>query len=178
MHIERPAPNRRVVSAEALIHADLQTVWGVLSDYGRLAEYIPNLAMSEVRPRPGGGVRLEQCGVQKIFGFEFRAAVVMDMTEVGAKEKEARGIEFELVESRDFRVFQGVWGMERVDDGKTVLRYLVEIVPKGLVPVKAIEWRIGEDVPQNMEAVKRECEARTRSAKAAERRAALRASEQ
>lgn len=180
VRIERPLPNRRVVSCAVAVHAGIETVWAVLSDYGRLAEYIPNLAVSRVRPHPRGGIRLEQCGVQRILGFEFRAAVTMDMQEVGPADGRARAIDFTMVESRDFSVFEGTWRMEAVpgDELKTMLLYSVEIVPRGLVPVKAIEWRIGEDVPQNMNAVKRECELRRRQELAAQRRATLRAQEQ
>ena len=81
-----------------------------------------------------------------------------------------RAIEFSLVESRDFCEFYGVWKMDKVDDMRTALYYTVSISPRGLVPVRAIEWRIGEDVPENMEAVKRECEARRRAATAEARR--------
>lgn len=180
MVIERPLPNRRVVSSEILIKTQLDTVWKVLSDYSRLADYIPNLAISKLQPHPKGGIRLEQCGVQKILGFEFKAAVTMDMTEVGANSGQARAIDFVLVESRDFQVFEGSWIMEpdADDAGKTWLQYRVTIVPRGMVPVKAIEWRIGEDIPGNMDAVKRECEKRKRQEAVLLRRAAMRAESQ
>lgn len=178
--IERPLPNRRVVSSGIVIHAPLDVVWSVLSDYSRLADYIPNLALSRLRPHPHGGIRLEQCGVQKILGFKFKAAVTMDMKEVGPTSDTSRAIDFNLVESRDFQVFEGTWLMEAAPDGseKTSLQYRVTIVPRGLVPVKAIEWRIGEDIPGNMNAVKRECETRRRQQAASRRRAAIRAQQQ
>lgn len=178
--IERPLPNRRVVSSDILINAPLDTVWKVLSDYSRLAEYIPNLAMSKLQPHPDGGIRLQQCGVQKILGFEFKAAVTMDMIEVTATSGSARAIDFALVESRDFQVFEGSWMMECAADDpqKTWLQYRVTIVPRGMVPVKAIEWRIGEDIPGNMDAVKRECERRKRQEAVLLRRAAVRAQNQ
>lgn len=178
--IERPLPNRRVVSSDIMINTPLDTVWKVLSDYSSLADYIPNLAISKLQPHPKGGIRLEQCGVQKILGFEFRAAVTMDMTEVHASSDLLRAIDFGLVESRDFQVFEGSWIMESSPDdaGRTLLQYRVTIVPRGLVPVKAIEWRIGEDIPGNMEAVKRECERRKRQEAVLQRRAAARAQNQ
>lgn len=178
--IERPLPNRRVVSSDILINTPLDTVWKVLSDYSRLAEFIPNLAMSNLLPHPKGGIRLQQCGVQKILGFEFKAAVTMDMDEVHANSDSMRAIDFGLVESRDFKVFEGSWIMEANagDSEKTVLKYRVTIVPRGLVPVKAIEWRIGEDIPDNMDAVKRECERRKRQEAVLLRRAAVRAQNQ
>jgi hypothetical protein len=176
VQILRPAPNRRVVSADAVIFAPIDVVWGVLSDYERLADYIPNLAMSDRRPHPAGSssVRLEQCGVQSILGFEFRASVTMDMVEVNSTSERSRAIDFSLVQSRDFREFCGTWRIEAMPDKERCsLFYTVTIVPKGLVPVKAIEWRISEDVPQNIDAVKQECELRRRTAAKSARRSAM-----
>lgn len=123
---------------------------------------------------------MQQCGVQKILGFEFKAAVTMDMVEVTPGDSSSRAIDFSLVESRDFQVFEGSWLMEASPDdpGKTALQYRVTIVPRGIVPVKAIEWRIGEDIPGNMDAVKRECEKRRRQDALSQRRAAMRAQNQ
>eukprot|EP00178_Gracilaria_changii_P021662 TRINITY_DN64227_c0_g1_i1.p1 TRINITY_DN64227_c0_g1~~TRINITY_DN64227_c0_g1_i1.p1 ORF type:complete len:242 (+),score=40.47 TRINITY_DN64227_c0_g1_i1:379-1104(+) len=171
--IEAPESNRRLISACNLINAPLSTVWELLSDYSNLATHIPNLVMSEKRVHPHGGIRVEQCGAQNIFGFQFRASLVMDMTEVNASSSTWRAINFDLVSSRDFRQFEGVWRMEKIDESKTALYYTVSIVPRGLVPVKAIEWRISEDVPQNMDAVRMECERRRRLAVAASRREQL-----
>jgi Polyketide cyclase / dehydrase and lipid transport len=177
VQIQAPGPNRRVVSSEAVIFAPIDVVWDVLSDYESLADYIPNLAMSDRRPHPAGpsAIRLEQCGVQSILGFEFRASVTMDMVEINASCERSRAIDFTLVHSRDFREFFGTWRIEALPEEKCALYYTVTIVPKGLVPVKAIEWRIGEDVPQNIDAVKRECELRRRTAAKSARRAAMRA---
>lgn len=174
VQIEAPAVNKRTVNADVLINAPIDIVWEVLSDYGRLSEYIPNLAQSDLRAHPEkNGIRVEQCGVQSILGFKFRASVTMDMVEIQADNPKCRAIEFYMVESRDFREFFGVWKLDRIEHNKTALYYSVSIVPRGLVPVRAIEWRISEDVPQNMDAVKQECEARRRSASAQARRARL-----
>lgn len=102
--------------------------------------------------------------MQKILGFEFSASVVLAMKEVDGKV-----IEFDMVESRDFKVFMGKWIVGKVGAGEvdgsigcrwkgTRLVYEVMVAPKGLVPVKALEWRIGEDVPGNLKALKRYCE--------------------
>lgn len=52
-----------------------------LTDYDRLAEYVPNLTQSKVRPSNDGQIRLWQEGAQKIVGFDFRASVEMFMDE-------------------------------------------------------------------------------------------------
>ncbi|PXF48822.1 hypothetical protein BWQ96_01378 [Gracilariopsis chorda] len=171
--IQAPESNRRLISACNLINAPLQIVWDLLSDYSNLSTHIPNLVISEQTNHPSGGIRVIQSGAQRILGFQFRASLTMDMTEVNPTSSKWRAINFDLVTSRDFRQFEGVWRMERVDSTRTALYYTVSIVPKGLVPVKAIEWRIAEDVPQNMDAVRRECERRRRVAVAAGRRQQL-----
>lgn len=162
--IEAPSWNERIINACNLINAPIDIVWKLLSDYNHLADNIPNLVMSEMKPHPRkDGIRVEQCGAQSILGFQFRASLTMDMTEINPNSTKSRAIDFKLVSSRDFKEFTGTWEMRSVGINKTALYYTVSIVPKGLVPVKAIEWRISEDVPGNMNAVRDECERRRRS---------------
>lgn len=172
VQIEAPGRNCRKISACNLINAPLATVWSLLTDYSKLSDHIPNLVISERIPH-ARGIRVEQSGAQKIFGFEFRASLVMNMTEVTPTSSMARAIDFSLHSSSDFRDFEGTWGLISVGESKTALYYSVTIVPKGLVPVRAIEWRISEDVPENMDAVRMECERRRRISVASAARAKL-----
>jgi hypothetical protein len=128
--------------------------------------------------------RLYQRGAQKIIGFEFGASVTMDMQEkmtsytsglpsagaVGkpnAIRQDANGVShpnnerrilFKCVDSMFFSAFDGEWvAKEQIgEDGETetLLSYVVTVKPKGPVPVAALEWRIREDVPTNLRAVK------------------------
>uniref|UniRef100_A0A7S2HEK2 Coenzyme Q-binding protein COQ10 START domain-containing protein n=1 Tax=Helicotheca tamesis TaxID=374047 RepID=A0A7S2HEK2_9STRA len=120
--------------------------------------------------------RLYQKGAQKIVGFEFGASVTMDMCEAmvvagnGSREpsadaifQEERRIGFKCVESPFFSEFDGEWVAKRTPevapDGTiteaTTLSYVVDVRPRGPVPVAALEWRIREDVPTNLRAVKK-----------------------
>eukprot|EP00527_Entomoneis_sp_CCMP2396_P001533 CAMPEP_0198141662 /NCGR_PEP_ID=MMETSP1443-20131203/4628_1 /TAXON_ID=186043 /ORGANISM="Entomoneis sp., Strain CCMP2396" /LENGTH=380 /DNA_ID=CAMNT_0043804471 /DNA_START=179 /DNA_END=1321 /DNA_ORIENTATION=- len=130
---------------------------------------------------PGDGsfrCRLFQRGAQKIVGFDFQASVTMDMKEDsrdsqpfvlppvngditsanGGRNRE-RKIEFKCVDSFFFNQFDGEWKVvERIgDDGQpeSLLSYVVDVRPNGPVPVAALEWRIREDVPTNLRAVKK-----------------------
>lgn len=170
VEIERPAKDVRVIRARVLVHAPVSTIWGMLSDYAALGEHIPNLAESAVLSQGPGRARVSQCGVQSILGFSFKASVTMDMREVQADSRDCRAIEFSLVNSRDFKAFNGVWKVDNIGLNRSALFYDVTVSPRGLVPVRAIEWRISEDLPGNMEAVKRVCEARHRAKQAAARR--------
>lgn len=58
-----------------------QDVWLTLTDYNRLAEYVPNLTQSKTKPAEDGTIKLWQEGAQKIVGFDFRASVEMFMEE-------------------------------------------------------------------------------------------------
>ena len=130
---------------------------------------------------PGDGnykCRLYQKGAQKIIGFEFGASVTMDMTEnvrmanvvkprllkLGQEKKiqagEQRRIFFKCVDSKFFSEFDGEWKVSwEVDPNDafelaTKIEYVVDVRPRGPVPVQALEWRIREDVPTNLRAVK------------------------
>lgn len=158
--------NSRRISASIIVNAAPNYVWSILTDYNNLATHVPNLVQSSLRPHPSNGIRLYQEGAQKIIGFDFRAALTMDMTEVtddGARAPSR--IRFSLVESQMFASFDGEWRVQpysrsrsRSNPGKfdyrSKLSYLVNITPKGLVPVPALEWRIKEDVPVNLRAVR------------------------
>lgn len=126
--------------------------------------------------------RLYQRGAQKIVGFEFGADVTMDMREEIVVEgrkggitsshgyemnaphsselfPEERRIHFKCVDSQFFSEFDGTWSVSQAHNAfsgvETTVSYCVEVRPKGPVPVAALEWRIREDVPTNLRAVKR-----------------------
>lgn len=184
VEIEVTGINSRRISASVVVNASPDSVWAILTDYDRLSEHVPNLVVSERRPHPSGGIRLFQEGAQEIVGFDFRASLEMDMVEI--REQYRSRLSFSLVRSEMFASFDGDWSMQpysrtrsRVDptryDYSTKLSYSVDITPRGLVPVPALEWRIREDVPVNLLAVKAVAEKREAAARAAAaRRAAAR----
>jgi len=90
------------------------------------------------------------------FGFEFGADVTMDMTENvfdNAEPNKMYSIDFECVDSQFFSSFDGAWVIQEYDATKTMVKYIVDVKPKGPVPVAALEWRIKEDVPINIMSV-------------------------
>lgn len=118
-------------------------------------------------------VRIFQEGAQKIAGFDFRASLTMDMREEEESESmNEKKLRFKLAESSMFSAFDGTWAMRyhsRVKEfdtvlndyvfrHKTLLTYTVLVKPKGPVPVIALEWRIKEDVPINLVAMKKASE--------------------
>lgn len=163
--------NSRKITASILIDSTLDDVWSILSDYNNLASHVPNLVKSYLIPSPPGTIRLFQEGAQNIIGFDFRASLIMDMTEEPVDPNRAiqeRKLSFKLVESMMFSNFEGSWHLkthsrkQRMDpvtkeitiQYTTMLTYSVLVRPKGPVPVIALEWRIREDVPPNLLAMK------------------------
>jgi len=178
--IERTSPNSRRISGEMIMNIPVDTIWNILTDYDNLSVHVPNLVESRVISTRGtsSSPRVYQRGAQRIFGFEFGADVTMDMMEhvhlVSSSSSTAAAvdegtlkqcvIDFKCVDSQFFSEFDGSWIVEEYkdDDGVsppsdgapiTMVRYVVDVRPKGPVPVAALEWRIKEDVPVNILAV-------------------------
>lgn len=135
-------------------------------------------------PGGGRKIRLFQEGAQKIWGFDFSASLIMDMEELFGPEQERRRLQrkirFKLVQSAMLAKFDGEWAIQPhsrfiskptpaeieaalargepqpqpITQYTTKLIYSVNVTPRGMVPVPAIEWRIREDVPLNLRAVK------------------------
>ena len=170
VRIERTSANSRRIAGDIIVPKPIDDVWAILTDYDNLSIHVPNLVQSKrVNPSrdeggmPGDGsyeCRLFQKGAQKIVGFEFGASVTMDMTETTRRGGEEKTILFKCVESQFFTEFDGEWKVTSTTDpddptvSASRVQYVVDVRPKGPVPVQALEWRIREDVPTNLRAVK------------------------
>ena len=182
VRIERTSSNSRKIAGSITVATPLADVWAILTDYNRLSIHVPNLVESRIVSQQSQGemgdgsfrCKLFQKGAQKIVGFEFGASLTMQMTEsiithAGATSSsdesadalvlQERVIGFKCLDSFFFSGFDGEWrAKEQINvDGEieTVLDYTVDVRPKGPVPVAALEWRIREDVPTNLRAVKK-----------------------
>ena len=175
MGIERTSPNSRRISGEVIMDTSIDAIWAILTDYDNLNVHVPNLMESKVINRgssklvgasgDGGGnsgPRVHQKGAQRIFGFEFSADVTLEMKEIihhpgnsahKKDEMKTYSIDFQCIQSQFFSQFDGSWILEEYSHSKTMVRYIVDVMPKGPVPVAALEWRIKEDVPINILAV-------------------------
>lgn len=178
VRIERTSANSRRIAGDIIVPKPVDDVWAILTDYDNLAIHVPNLVESK-RVNPGRvasmnnqGVqgdgnyqcRLFQRGAQKIVGFEFGASVTMDMTETimnnRSASSEEKKITFKCVDSQFFSEFDGEWKVSETTDPEdptkvaAKVEYVVDVRPRGPVPVQALEWRIREDVPTNLRAVK------------------------
>jgi hypothetical protein len=160
--IERTSTNSRRISGEVIMDVPISAAWDILTDYDNLSVHVPNLMESSV-VNIGGVIagerpRVYQRGAQRIFGFEFGGDVTLDMSK-NIHHENCYSVDFECVASPIFSQFDGSWILEEFSNSRTMVRYIVDVRPKGPVPVAALEWRIKEDVPINILAVSRSARA-------------------
>ncbi|XP_034691918.1 uncharacterized protein LOC117919017 isoform X1 [Vitis riparia] len=143
----------RRIKAEILVNADIESVWDALTDYERLADFIPNLVCSGRIPCPHPGrIWLEQRGFQRALYWHIEARVVLDLQEVpnAANDRELR---FSMVDG-DFKKFEGKWSLKYGKRSSTTsLSYEVNVIPRFNFPAIFLERIIRSDLPVNLQAL-------------------------
>lgn len=151
----------RHITASIVINAHEQRVWDVLTDYERLAEFIPNLVCSKRIPCPHPDrIWLMQRGVQRALYWHIEAQVVLDLQElpdlVNGKE-----LHFAMVDG-DFKQYEGKWSLRPGPRPRTtILYYEVNVKPRFNFPAIFVERIIRTDLPLNLLAVAARAEAKS-----------------
>ncbi|KAJ4749091.1 polyketide cyclase/dehydrase/lipid transporter [Rhynchospora pubera] len=143
----------RAVHASILVHADVDSVWSVLTDYERLADFIPNLVYSGRIPCPHEGrIWLEQRGLQRALYWHIEARVVLDLQEI-PNLANGRELHFSMVDG-DFKKFEGKWSVRPgTRPGTAKLSYEVNVIPRFNFPAILLERIIRSDLPINLKAL-------------------------
>ena len=144
---KRPARERHI-SASVVIPRPIDHVWSILTDYERLADFIPSLSSSKLLKNSDGLIRLEQVGTQCFLKVKFCARVVLDMSENFPHE-----VGFTMKEG-DFKMFQGAWQLSPTEDKQsTRLSYNLSVQPPRAMPVKLIEHHLKHNLTANLQAI-------------------------
>ncbi|RLN41713.1 uncharacterized protein C2845_PM01G25560 [Panicum miliaceum] len=143
---------RRVLASVA-VAADVDTLWQVITDYERLADFIPNLVQSVRIPCPHEGrIWLEQRGLQRALYWHIEARVVLDLQEV-PDSTNGRELHFSMVDG-DFKKFEGKWSIRSGPrSSSAILLYEVNVVPRFNFPAIFLERIIRSDLPVNLRAL-------------------------
>ncbi|XWS44628.1 hypothetical protein CRYUN_Cryun15aG0064500 [Craigia yunnanensis] len=143
----------RRIKAEILVSADIDSVWNAITDYERLADFIPNLVCSGRIPCPHPGrIWLEQRGVQRALYWHIEARVVLDLQEI-PDSSNGRELLFSMVDG-DFKKFEGKWSVKSgTRSGTTILSYEVSVIPRFNFPAIFLERIIRSDLPVNLRAL-------------------------
>ncbi|KAH0753776.1 hypothetical protein KY290_024046 [Solanum tuberosum] len=143
----------RKIKAEILVNADVDSVWNALTDYERLADFVPNLVSSRRIPCPHPGrIWLEQRGIQRSLYWHIEARVVLDLQEF-IKSNNVRELHFSMVDG-DFKKFEGKWSVRVGTRSSTaILSYEVSVIPRFNFPAIFLERIIRSDLPVNLQAL-------------------------
>ncbi|EXB44218.1 hypothetical protein L484_002910 [Morus notabilis] len=143
----------RGIKAETFVHADVETVWNSLTDYERLADFVPNLVSSGRIPCPyPGRIWLEQRGFQRALYWHIEARVVLDLQEFIHSDYD-RELHFSMVDG-DFKKFEGKWSVKcGTRSSSSILSYEVNVIPRFNFPAIFLERIIRSDLPVNLRAL-------------------------
>ncbi|XP_059625504.1 uncharacterized protein LOC132268725 [Cornus florida] len=172
IELEKIGKNSCRIRSKIAINASLETVWNILTDYERLADFIPGLALSQLLEKRDNFARLLQIGQQNLaFGLKFNAKGIVDCYEKDLESLpfgQRRDIEFKMIEG-DFQLFEGKWSIEQCNmDGckgrnslvgqqfYTNLAYVVDVEPKLWLPVRLVEGRLCREIKGNLLCIREE----------------------
>lgn len=69
------------ISMQANVKAPWEVIWNTLTDYNRLAEFIPGMTSSRILDKRGNTVTIEQSGSARLWMFSYAIDVVVEVTE-------------------------------------------------------------------------------------------------
>jgi hypothetical protein len=115
------------VDASAEFAGTIGRAWQVLTDYGRLAEFVPDLESSRVISRAGNQAVVEQKGEARVLFFSFPIDIRLAINEYPYERVTSRAV------AGNFREMRSTYFLE-AGQGRIVLRYTGQMVPDFFVP--------------------------------------------
>jgi hypothetical protein len=146
------------VEASQVLQTDSRTLWETLTDYNRLATFIPDMISSRLISAPGAPKRVEQIADAGMFAFVMPDQVVLAMEETPNSAIRFRAVTGKLVS------MSGEWRIVG-DKAPVTLTYRAHIIPLSPIPPLGSGFFVEEEVRTRFEAVGREAERRALEAK-------------
>lgn len=115
------------VEASAELEGSVENAWRVLTDYGRFAEFVPDLQVSRVVSRDRNDVVVEQKGEARLLFYSYPIDVRLAITENPREQVVSRAI------AGNFREMQSTYALE-ARQGQVFLRYSGRLEPDFYVP--------------------------------------------
>lgn len=151
---------KRIV-AETVVQAPVDVVWRVLTNYERLADFVPNLESCERLPSPRTGrvwIRQRGCSQGVLWRLEAEAVIAVEEVRLPLGRREAR---FNMVDG-DFKEMSGRWVVEPDPSSAvgmaTLLRFDITVQPKISLPSSVVSYVVRAGLPANIQAVSRRAE--------------------
>ncbi|DBB03663.1 TPA: hypothetical protein ACH3X3_010990 [Trebouxia sp. C0006] len=150
---------RKRIFAEVRVHASVEQVWRVITDYDHLADFVPNLIASKRLPiTTPGRIHLQQLGCSQSVFWRLEAEAVLECVEIH-KAMGAKELRFKAIEG-DFKEYSGSWVVEPdpAAHTTTLLKYEISLEPKLSIPSAIVTCVVKAGLPANMMAMARRAE--------------------
>jgi len=141
------------INASLRVDAPHHTAWQVLTDYHKLARFVPGMQTSQIVSRPGEALLLKQTGQSGFLLFALPIEVVVRITETPLEV-----IRFEAV-GGSFKNKRGEWRIKGQDDA-TLLVYQASIAPGFWMPPLIGPAVMGQDVRSKLMGLAQEMQRR------------------
>lgn len=142
------------IEASALLHADTQTAWRVLTDYERYVDFIPGLRQCRVLARRGTTVSVEQSGEVSLWLLHMPLDVTFEIVEIAPARLDSR------VVAGDLRALTSRYALTTVGD-QVRLEYTGEL-EAGFALFSSVErLAVKQNVGQRFQALAEEIERQT-----------------
>ncbi len=143
------------VRAKATIKAPMELVWGTLTDYERLPEFIPGLKKSRIIARKGATATVEQSGVAQFLFLTVPIEITLESTEHPPHHIEVRRV------AGTVRQLQGRYETQAMPDHSYVqLRWTGSIEPENRLPPLVGESIMRQSILSQFTGMVREIERR------------------
>lgn len=143
------------VDASQVVYADAATLWNTITDYNRLAAFVPDMVSSRLISAPGTPKRVEQIADAGLFAFIMPDRVVLAM-----EEQPSQSLRFRAVAGK-VASMSGEWRIVG-DRAPVTLHYQAHVLPLTPLPPLVSDYFIESEVRTRFEAVGNEAERRMR----------------
>jgi len=117
------------VVCRAMLEAPPELIWQTLTDYGRLAEFIPGMRSSKVVSKSGVVTVVEQSGEARFFIFSFPIEVT-----VASTERPPHVIEAQLVKG-NLKRMDGAYRIAPQAGGRALLSWTGVVEAESMLPL-------------------------------------------
>lgn len=143
------------IKADVVVRADARTLWATLTDYDRLASFIPDMTLSRVVSPPSRPKLVEQKADAGLFSFVMPDHIILAMDEYPVSLIRFRAVSGKVIS------MTGEWRI--LGQGNPVrMTYTARVFPLVPPPPLVTDFFIEDEVRKRFEAVAREAERRAR----------------
>jgi ribosome-associated toxin RatA of RatAB toxin-antitoxin module len=141
------------VTARFDVPYPVSTVFEVLSDYGDIPRFMPDIKKSIVHERSGGRTLVEQEAVSRVMLFSKRVHLMLEV------ERTSDALRFHDTSRRSFHRYDGSWLVSR-QGTRTVVHYRLAADPAFSVPQFLVRRLLERDAYETIDRLRAEMAAR------------------